>query len=80
MAESVLYERRGVATLLTINRPEARNAVNGAVAQALLDGYRRFPRPRRGAARLLAPHRHQADDRRGLGLVRRRRHRARALV
>jgi len=38
----VLYERRGVATLLTINRPEARNAVNGAVAQALLDGYRRF--------------------------------------
>ena len=29
MAESVLYERRGVATLLTINRPEARNAVNG---------------------------------------------------
>src|SRR5947207_1250943 len=42
MAESVLYERRGVATLLTINRPEARNAVNGAVAQALLDGYRRF--------------------------------------
>ncbi|MBI3770659.1 MAG: enoyl-CoA hydratase/isomerase family protein, partial [Deltaproteobacteria bacterium] len=38
----VLYERRGVATLLTINRPEARNAVNGAVASALLDGYRRF--------------------------------------
>jgi enoyl-CoA hydratase len=43
MAESpVLYERRGVAALLTINRPEARNAVNGAVASALLDGYRAF--------------------------------------
>ncbi len=40
--EPVLYERRGVAALLTINRPEARNAVNGTVAAALLDGYRRF--------------------------------------
>jgi enoyl-CoA hydratase len=38
----VLYERRGVAALLTINRPQARNAVNGAVASALLDGYHRF--------------------------------------
>ena len=42
MADPVLYERRGAAALLTINRPEARNAVNGAVASALLDGYRRF--------------------------------------
>jgi enoyl-CoA hydratase len=40
--EPVLYERRGAAVVLTINRPEARNAVNGAVATALLDGYRRF--------------------------------------
>jgi enoyl-CoA hydratase/carnithine racemase len=40
--EPVLYERRGVAAVLTINRPEARNAVNGTVAAALLDGYRRF--------------------------------------
>jgi enoyl-CoA hydratase/carnithine racemase len=43
MAESpVLYERRGVAALLIINRPEARSAINGAVASALPDGYRRF--------------------------------------
>ncbi len=42
VGDPVLEERRGVATLLTINRPEARNAVNGAVAAALLDGYRRF--------------------------------------
>ncbi|MCC6764287.1 MAG: crotonase/enoyl-CoA hydratase family protein [Deltaproteobacteria bacterium] len=42
MSEPVLYERRGAAAILTINRPEARNAVNGAVAAALLDGYRRF--------------------------------------
>ncbi len=41
-SDPVLYERRGAAALLTINRPEARNAVNGAVASALLDGYRRF--------------------------------------
>jgi enoyl-CoA hydratase/carnithine racemase len=40
--EPVLYERRGAAALVTINRPQARNAVNGAVAAALLDGYRRF--------------------------------------
>jgi enoyl-CoA hydratase len=40
--EPVLYERRGVAALLTINRPEARNAVNGTVASLLLEGYRRF--------------------------------------
>ncbi len=42
MSDPVLYERRGVATVLTINRPEARNAVNGTVATMLLDGYRRF--------------------------------------
>ncbi len=40
--DPVLYERRGVAALLTINRPEARNAVNGTVASLLLDGYHRF--------------------------------------
>jgi enoyl-CoA hydratase len=40
--DPVLYECRGVAAVLTINRPEARNAVNGTVAAALLDGYRRF--------------------------------------
>lgn len=42
MSDPVLYERRGVAAVLTINRPEARNAVNGTVATMLLDGYRRF--------------------------------------
>lgn len=29
------YEQRGHVALLTINRPEARNAVNGAVAQGM---------------------------------------------
>src|SRR3990170_3048318 len=43
MAEdTVLYERRAAAALLTINRPHCRNAVDGAAAAALLDYYRRF--------------------------------------
>ena len=35
MADEVLRERRGHIEILTINRPEARNAVNGAVAAAM---------------------------------------------
>lgn len=49
--EPVLYERRGAAALLTINRPRSRNAVNGATAAALLEGYRRFAED--GDARVL---------------------------
>ncbi len=39
---SVLYERRGAAAVLTIDRPQARNAVDGATAEALRDRYRAF--------------------------------------
>jgi enoyl-CoA hydratase len=35
VADEVLRERRGNVEILTINRPEARNAVNGAVSQAM---------------------------------------------
>jgi enoyl-CoA hydratase/carnithine racemase len=35
MADEVLRERRGHIEILTINRPEARNAINGAVSQAM---------------------------------------------
>ena len=35
MADEVLRERRGNVEVLTINRPEARNAINGAVSQAM---------------------------------------------
>ena len=35
MAEEVLRERRGHVEILTINRPEARNAINGAVSKAM---------------------------------------------
>src|SRR6202789_2156345 len=34
MADEVLRERRGHIEVLTINRPEARNAINGAVSRA----------------------------------------------
>jgi enoyl-CoA hydratase len=36
------YERRGAAALLTIDRPERRNAVDGATAAALLEGFEAF--------------------------------------
>ena len=35
---AALYERRGNVALITINRPEARNAVNGAVSTAVSNG------------------------------------------
>ncbi len=35
MADEVLRERRGNVEILTINRPEARNAINGAVSMAM---------------------------------------------
>jgi enoyl-CoA hydratase len=39
---SVTYARDGAAAVLTIDRPERRNAVDGPTAAALLDGFRRF--------------------------------------
>jgi enoyl-CoA hydratase len=41
MAE-VTYERRGAAAVLTINRPERRNAVDPDTADQLLERYREF--------------------------------------
>ena len=41
MAE-VTYERRGAAAVITIDRPERRNAVDPSTADQLLDAYRRF--------------------------------------
>jgi enoyl-CoA hydratase len=38
----VRYEREGAAGLVTIDRPERRNAVDGATAAALLEAYERF--------------------------------------
>ena len=38
----VRYERVGAAAVLTIDRPERRNAVDWETAEELHDGYRRF--------------------------------------
>jgi enoyl-CoA hydratase len=42
MADPVTYERLGAAAVLTIDRPERRNAVDGPTAELLTDGYRAF--------------------------------------
>jgi enoyl-CoA hydratase len=42
MSDQVRYERVGAAAVLTIDRPERRNAVDGPSAELLADGYRRF--------------------------------------
>lgn len=41
-ADPVTYERRGAAAILTIDRPERRNAVDGRTAELLGEGYERF--------------------------------------
>jgi enoyl-CoA hydratase len=38
----VTYEREGAAAIVTIDRPERRNAVDGPTAAALLEAYERF--------------------------------------
>lgn len=40
--QQVLSEKRGAITIITINRPELRNAVDGATALALADAFREF--------------------------------------
>jgi enoyl-CoA hydratase/carnithine racemase len=42
VAESVRYERIGAAAVLTIDRPERRNAVDGATAELLRRGFHDF--------------------------------------
>ncbi len=41
-SDQVTYERVGAAALVTIDRPERRNAVDGPTAELLTDAYRRF--------------------------------------
>ena len=42
MSEPVHYERIGAAAVLTIDRQDRRNAVDGPTAERLRDGYQRF--------------------------------------
>src|SRR6476469_9701354 len=42
MSDPVRYERTGAAAVVTIDRPERRNGVDGPTAEALRDAYHRF--------------------------------------
>lgn len=42
MSDNVLVEQRGHTTIVTINRPHARNAVDGPTAAELADAFRAF--------------------------------------
>ncbi len=54
MSEQVLIETRGAVRLVTINRPEARNAVDGATAALLADAFRAFDADAEVAVAVLA--------------------------
>lgn len=41
-SDQVTYERRGAAAVITIDRPERRNAIDGATAALLTEAYRSF--------------------------------------
>jgi enoyl-CoA hydratase len=42
MAEEILYENRGRVAVVTINRPESRNAINSGVREGLTAAWKRF--------------------------------------
>jgi len=42
MNEAILYQMRGSVALITINRPESRNAINRAVREGLTAAWQRF--------------------------------------
>lgn len=49
MADEILYENRGRVAVVTINRPEARNAINTGVREGLLSAQM----PKKAPGRLL---------------------------
>lgn len=51
--DSVLIERRGAVTILTLNRPEKRNAVDRATAGLLADAFRAFDADEEAAVAVL---------------------------
>jgi enoyl-CoA hydratase len=42
MSGGLRYERVGAAAVMTIDRPDRRNAVDGATAEAFRDGLKEF--------------------------------------
>ena len=54
MTETVRVERDGPVTTVLLNRPEARNAVDGATAAALADAFREFDEDASASVAVLA--------------------------
>src|SRR4051794_35979491 len=44
MADEILYKNRGDVAVVTINRPESRNAINSGVREGLVAAWDRFAR------------------------------------
>lgn len=53
MAEEILYENRGRVAVITINRPEARNAINTGVREGLVAAWERFAKDGEARAAIL---------------------------
>jgi len=53
MAEEILYENRGRVAVITINRPEARNAINQGVREGLTAAWARFAKDQNARAAIL---------------------------
>jgi enoyl-CoA hydratase len=53
MAEEILYENRDQVALVTINRPESRNAINRGVREGLLAAWERFEHDRNARVAIL---------------------------
>lgn len=53
MTEEILYENRGQVAVITINRPEARNAINRGVREGLAAAWERFAKDSEARAAIL---------------------------
>jgi enoyl-CoA hydratase/carnithine racemase len=53
MTEEILYENRGQVAVITINRPEARNAINRGVREGLAAAWERFEKDGEARAAIL---------------------------
>ncbi len=53
MADEILYENQGQVAIVTINRPESRNAINRGVREELLVAWERFERDQDARAAIL---------------------------
>ena len=53
MAEDILYENRGRVVVVTINRPESRNAINSGVREGLAAAWERFAKDEQARVAIL---------------------------